>query len=139
MVRQAHTLGLIPPQQFGSVPGSMAMLDLLHKVLSFDPLIRYLRVTASIFNNDAKACYDRVIPLLALLCCRRLGLSATATYFMLEFLWEATYHVKTGHGISDTNFCNRLSEVYGVLQGSGSAPPISVSYTHLTLPTILLV
>lgn len=39
----------------------MAMLDLLHKVLSFN-LIHYLGATASIFKNDAKACYDRVIP-----------------------------------------------------------------------------
>ena len=132
LIRQAHRDNLISDLQFGSKPGSMSTSNLLQKVLSFD-LIRFLRASAVIFNNDAKACYDRIIPSIALLCCQRLGLSQQSADFMLLFLREAEYHVKTGHGISDSWYSNRITEIYGVLQGSGSAPPIWLALSLLLL------
>lgn len=39
---------------------------LLLKVVSYD-YIRLRRTTAVVFNNDAKACYDRVIPSIGLM------------------------------------------------------------------------
>ena len=128
LVHHAHSKQLIPKEQFGSVPGTLSTSALLLKVLSFD-LIRITRSQATVFNNDATACYDRVLPTLSQICCQRLGLSHIAATFKLLFLREAEYHVKTQHGISDTFFTNALQEIYGVLQGSGAAPAIWLAVT----------
>jgi len=123
MVHNSLHTNRIPCEQFGAVPGSLAMSATLLKVLSFD-LIRLLRSNASIFNNDATACYDRILPALSQICCLLLGLPKNAAEFKLLFLKKAEYYVKTQHGISDEWFGNLISAVYGVLQGSGSAPAI---------------
>ena len=123
LVRQAYLDNNIPKEQFGSVPSALATSALLLKVLSFD-LIRSTRSQATIFNNDATACYDRVLPALSQICCQRLGLPTQASKFKLLFLRTAEYHVKTQHGISDQFFTHFLQTIYGVLQGSGAAPAI---------------
>ena len=48
------------PEQFGNCPGYQCGSAVLSKVVSFD-LIRLLRALVTIFNIDAKACYDRII------------------------------------------------------------------------------
>ena len=53
------------PEQMGNRPGYQCSSAVLSKGISFD-IIRLLRAPATIFNNDAKACYDRIIPFLAL-------------------------------------------------------------------------
>jgi hypothetical protein len=123
LVHHARKLGFIPPEQFGSVPGRQAASALLLKVLSFD-LIRLLRTTATVFNNDATACYDRILSVLSMICCQHLGLAPIATKFKLAFLRTAQYYIKTQYGTSDEWFGNAISEVFGVFQGSGAAPVV---------------
>ncbi len=53
------------------------------------------------FDNDAKACYDRIIMALASLVCRRLGLPKEAVQFMANLLQTARYRLKTRLGVSD--------------------------------------
>ena len=106
----------------------------LLKVLTFD-LIRLTRSQATIFNNDAKACYDRILPVLSQICCQRLGLPPIAAKFKLEFLRTAEYYVKTRQGISVDWFGNALSEVYGALQGSGAAPAIWLAVSIVLIRT----
>jgi hypothetical protein len=123
LVHHARKLGCTPPEQFSSVPGRQAASALLLNVLSFD-LIQLLRTTATVFNNDATACYDRILPALSMICCQHLGLPPIATKFKLAFLRTAQYYIKTQYGTSDEWFGNAISEVFGVLQGSGAAPAV---------------
>ena len=67
LVHHSRKHGCTPPEQFGSVPGRQATSALLLKVLSFD-LIRLLRTTATVFNNNVTACYDRILPVLSMIC-----------------------------------------------------------------------
>jgi hypothetical protein len=79
LVHHARKLGFIPPNSSAQSPaGRQAASALLLKVLSFD-LIRLLRTTATVFNNDATACYDRILPVLSMICCQHLGLPPIAT------------------------------------------------------------
>jgi hypothetical protein len=55
LVHHARKHGFIPAEQFGSVPSRQAASALFLKDLSFD-LIRLLRTTVTVFNNDATAC-----------------------------------------------------------------------------------
>ena len=73
-----------PPEQFGNKPGCWGSSAPLLKVLSFNH-IRLLRTDASVFNNDATQCYDRVLSNLSQIACQRLGLSKKVVEFILEF------------------------------------------------------
>ena len=122
------------PEQMGNRPGYQCSSAVLSKVLSFDT-IRLLRLPATIFNNDATACYDRIIPFLSLLCCQHFGLSSKAADFMLNFLKNAEYHIRTCYGISEEFYNNYMQAIFGVLQGSGSAPSIWFAMSLIMIKT----
>ncbi len=61
------------PWQFGNTPGASVHSALILKTLSYD-FSRLTRTNIAVFNNDAKACYDRVIPSLGLMATERLGI-----------------------------------------------------------------
>ena len=60
-VQGIMSTGYFLPEQGGNKLGALGTSSLLLKVLSFDH-IRILRVLATVFNNDASACYDRILP-----------------------------------------------------------------------------
>ena len=75
-------------------------------------------------NYDASACYDRIIPNLAMVVSRRIGVPKTAT-----IKWS---HIKTGNisspdGVRTLSILNWHSPdmpIYGTGQGSGNSPTI---------------
>ena len=73
LVKSIINTNLFLPEQFRNHPGTFGMSWTLIKVLP-SYLIRLLRVSATIFYNNTKACYKRVLPFLALLCCMHLDL-----------------------------------------------------------------
>ena len=77
------------------------------------------------FDNNAKGCYDRIMPPRALLCCRRMGLPKTAAKMIGKILQNTIYKLKTGHRISDRSyFSTTLRRILGSGQGSGASPCI---------------
>jgi hypothetical protein len=52
---------LLHPSQFRSRKGRMSISAVLLKCISYDQ-IRQSRMDAIVFDNDARACYDRMIP-----------------------------------------------------------------------------
>lgn len=134
LVRNILKHDLFPQEQGGNKPGHQGTSSAVLKVLSFDQ-IRLLRAQACIFNNDAKACYDRIIASFSQLCCIRLGLSKKAAIFMLKLLNQAQYFVRTIFGIDKQHYSNLLLIIYGVLQGSGSAPAIWLAVSILLINT----
>jgi len=61
MLKQATTNGLISDFQFGARSGHMSLSAVLINHASYD-IVRLMRTIAVIFDNDAMACYDRMIP-----------------------------------------------------------------------------
>ena len=100
----------------------MAVSMVLLKCLSYD-IIRQARMTACMFDNDATACYDRIIPSLAMVKCRRAGTPRPAINVVLKFLHKAKYHVRTAYGISTDIFSNLIDYILGLIQGTGHAGP----------------
>jgi hypothetical protein len=47
------------------------------------------------FDNDARACYDRIIPSLDAMMSRRAGMTSNATHVMIQLLLKMEYHVQT--------------------------------------------
>ena len=75
------------------------------------------------FDNDAMACYDCIIPSMAMVTCRRAGLPRNAAKVVLQFLQCTKYHVRTAYGISATAFSNLFDYILGLIQGTGHAGP----------------
>ena len=87
-MNNAEKYGLLHKGQYGSRRSKMAISMVLLKRLSYD-IIRQARMNACMFDNDATACYDRIIPSLAMMKCRRAGTPRPATNVVLKFLQRA--------------------------------------------------
>jgi hypothetical protein len=127
LVHHALSHNALTPLNFGGRPGCRVHSALLLKTLSYD-YIRYTRFNAIIFNNDAKACFDRIIPSISLMITEQLGMPPTVATSMLAIIKGIKFHIQTTHGISPGIFKSALAAlILGVLQGSGAAPCIWLS------------
>jgi hypothetical protein len=117
-MENAKKHGILHTAQNGSRRGKMAISTVLLKRLSYD-IIRQTRMDACMFDNDATACYDRMIPSIAMLKSRRAGMSQAATQVLRTLLERMQYHVRTAYGISTEAFSNLIEWLLGVMQGGG--------------------
>jgi hypothetical protein len=133
LVRRAWELDILHPGQHGSVPQRTAMDPVMLTQLTTD-LCRLLKHNLARFDNDASACYDRIIVALAMLAARRCGMPNNAIRVHAEALQFMKYTVKTVYGISDDTYQGTVFEpLFGTGQGSGASPS-----AWLTLVVILL-
>ena len=71
------------------------------------------------FNNDATACFDRIMPHILSLCLRPYQMPAEFTGLLGDLLRYAKYAIKTANGVSnDTYSHSSESPVFGSGQGS---------------------
>jgi hypothetical protein len=77
LIRHAKKYNIIHPGQHGSVPGCTTMDPIMLTQVTND-LCRTLKCNLARFDNDASACYDRIIVALAMLAARRCGMPANA-------------------------------------------------------------
>ena len=80
-------------------------------------------MNACMFNNDATACYDHIIPSMAMIKCQHAGLNQNAANIVLQFLQKMHYHVWTAYGISTKTFSNFINYILGLMQGTGVTGP----------------
>jgi hypothetical protein len=92
------------------------------------------KTNAAHMDNDATGCYDRIIVLLGMMSCRRLGMLQSAIKCQTDDLLSMQYAVKHVYGISETEYSSAISEpLFGTGQGSGASHAI-----WLSLVTVLL-
>ena len=71
------------------------------------------------FNNDATACFDRIMPHILSLCLRSYQMPAEFTGLLGDLLRYAKYAIKTANGVSDDTYSHTsASPVFGSGQGS---------------------
>lgn len=75
----------------------------------------------AIVDNDAKACYDRVIPYLTMYMLRRLGMPLYLGKFMCNILNKMQYTIKTDFGPTQA-YSNDDARIFGTGQGAGWSP-----------------
>jgi hypothetical protein len=112
---------LHPHQQYGSRKGKMCISAVLLKRISYDHTIQQTtRTDVIIFDtNDARACYDRIIPSLAAMMSRRAGMPRPAAHVMIRLLLKMEYHVRTAYGVASVAFSNLNKLLLGIMQGAG--------------------
>ena len=132
--RAAKNKGIYDASQY-AVPGSLCNSAALQKVLYLD-LMRQCQETGFMIDFDAKAAYDSVIPALATVTCKRLGLPEVAGQFMATLVNQMEYRVCTAHGISKKSYnagADPLLPCQGSFQGAGSSPMLYQSSADVSL------
>ena len=79
--------------QYGGRRGRQSQSAILNKILSIE-IIRHYGDDAAIVDNDAKACYDRIIPYLTTYMPRRLGMPYFLSRFMCTVLKKMQYSIR---------------------------------------------
>ena len=133
LIHQASTLNLINAGQYGSVPGKNAIELVMLNQISND-ICRTQKINIIRFENDASACYDRILVHLGMLAARRCGMPVNAVKLHANTLNQMQYRVKTTFGESDDVYQGSAkSPLFGTGQGSGASPAV-----WLTLVVVLM-
>ena len=110
--------------QFGSRPHRSAP-DLVFLEEIMTEISRITRKSLIRFDNDASACYDRIIPAVAAITSRKYGMPAPVVEVMTKTLENASYRLKTPLGISTQSYQHSNTHpIYGSGQGAGNSPTL---------------
>ena len=119
MVSLAEKNGAITDQQYGGRKGRRAQSIVLNKLLYY-AITFQRREDAAFMDDDAKACYDRIIPSLASVEVQKWGISPQAAKLTRSIVEQQKFHVKTSHGASNNTYSYSLDDqTYGMGQGLG--------------------
>ena len=111
----AESNGYITDEQYGGRKHRMAQSAVLNKIAYYN--ISHQTLTGCAFmDDDARACYDRILSSLSSAGCRRWGLSHDITKFTNTFLENQQYHVRSAYGISEASYTYSKDDP---IQGSG--------------------
>ena len=124
--------------QQGSRKGRTANDAVMLKRLTYD-LTRIQRTNLGTFDNDAKACYDRIVNGIAMLAAKRLGMPTTAITTHSGVLQAMEYTIKTTFGESE-HYIQGSKEhpLFGTGQGSGASPAVWLSISTVLLSALRL-
>ena len=110
------------PEQWGNKTGARSSDVAMLKRLSYE-YSALTRTDLGTFDNDAMACYDRIIVDLATLRNRQLGLPKEAALLRAHCLRQHQYSVKTLLGVSSQSYSHSAdTPQHGTGQGSRGAP-----------------
>jgi len=123
MVQNAEKHNLLHPSQW-STRNQNCTSAVLSKILNLE-YSRINKVPTAWIENDAKGCFDRIIPSLAVLNCRRYGAPKEGCE-TLSNIWNHLEHkIKTAYGISVSSYSALPADYHaGAGQGSCLAPLI---------------
>ena len=122
LMKWSETYGGFNSNQYGGRKGYQAQSAALNKTLTCD-IIRYYGEPSSLIDNDAQACYDRIIPNMVAYALLRMGMPKTLVRFQLSWLYQAQYKLKLQQGLSKPYQSNEQNHLFGTGQGTGWSPP----------------
>ena len=122
LLRQAEKLKFLDDNSYGGRNGRCAIDAVMKKHFTLQAM-HLERRNGALTDCDAKACYDRVIPLVLYLSYSKAGLPHNACVWLCKALTQMKYHITTAQGISET-FTETTAhrKIYGVGQGATDAP-----------------
>ena len=121
---QSEALKQLNDGQYGSRPRRNAVDPVMIEELQFE-ISRASRRMFLQTNYDATACYDPIIPNLAMAVSKRFGVSPQVTLSNAQTLLHARYHIRTELGLSESSYSHSPNmPIFGTGQGSGNSPMI---------------
>ena len=86
---------------------------------------------------DADGCYDRMVPEVGVIACRRLGMPPAPGWMLIDCLNEMQHCVQTQLGTSTEEYRSTLEEhLFGTGQGSGGSPAFWLATSETILNTM---
>ena len=109
---------------YGSRPGRSAHEPVLIEILQ-NEIYRASMKSGIHKDLDATSCYDRILPWIANMCSRRVGVHHKVAIVNCRTLQKARFHLKTSFGVSEEFYTHcEAYPIYGTGQGSGNSPYI---------------
>ncbi|OEU08199.1 hypothetical protein FRACYDRAFT_249987 [Fragilariopsis cylindrus CCMP1102] len=110
--------------QYGGLPGRDCTSLTYLEELRFD-YCRLTRYPVANFDNDAAACYDRIICAIASLAGRKYGVHKDVIFIHAQTLEEAEFKLKSSTKVSETTYKHCIKfPIHGTGQGSSNSPTI---------------
>eukprot|EP00957_Ditylum_brightwellii_P116123 8858060-Ditylum_brightwellii.AAC.1 len=133
LIHNAERHNFLREDQHGGCNGSEA-LDIAHgKTITFETL-HFQRANFGCSDCDAKACYDRIVPLVLLLAYFKAGLPHQCCFFLGTMLYSLKYTLTTAFLENPKqNWHKFLVAVFGIRQGSTDSPSGWAFISNMTL------
>jgi hypothetical protein len=123
-VSTAEEHSLLHPAQFGSRKNKRS-LDPIFSEIMMQEISRLTVIPFIQINYDAQACYDRIIPEIALQISLKYGVHENIIKLVRKVMLETKYYIKIGNTVT-RSFYSHTSDfkLFGTGQGSGFSPHI---------------
>ena len=123
MMKMAEKFDLITDQQYGARNRRQCQSAYINKICYYD-ISRQKVMDCAFLDDDAKACYDRIVTRLSEVEVRKWGVSKEAAQFTTKFLHQQRFQLKTAHGTTAQTYqYNDNCRIQGSGQGIGWAGP----------------
>ena len=123
MMKQAEKYNLITDQQYGGRNRRQCQSAFINKICYYD-ISRQKIMACSFLDDDAVACYDRIVTELSEVEVQKWGVSKHAAKFTTKFLYSQKFSLKTVHGLSTKTYQHGSNcRVQGSGQGIGWSGP----------------
>ena len=99
MMRNAESNGLITDEQYGGRNGRMAQSAVLNKLMYYN-LSHQTLTPCAFMDDDARACYDRIVTCMSSLECRKWGIDDKVGAFTNDFIESQKFHIRSAFGVS---------------------------------------
>ena len=105
LTRTQEAMGNLGTETWGGRNGRSTYEPAMLKTMTYETS-KYTRTTARSFDNNAKACYNQIIPNLFNLCSKQLGIPYSISNNFTEHLQKFVYSIKTSLGESTQTYQN---------------------------------
>ena len=122
-MRFAEDNGMITDEQYGGRKGRMAQSAVLNKIVYYN-ISHQILTSCGFMDDDARACYDRIVTSLSSAECRRWGISHNVASFSNIFIEQQKFHIRSAYGVSKSSyFYSEDKPIQGPGQGVSWAGP----------------
>ena len=105
MMNYAEKHDLITDEQYGGRTQRMAQSVVLNKLMYYN--ISHQTLTPCAFmDDDARACYDRIVTRFSSADCRKWGISENVASFTNSFIEQQQFHIRSAYGVSSESYQN---------------------------------
>ena len=123
MMKNAEVKNVITDEQYGGRSNRQAQSAVLNKVLYYD-ITRQLRTPSAFMDDDARACYDRIINPLSAVEGRKWGLPYSESILTTSIIEKQNFHIRTANGITSSHYYfDSDNPIQGAGQGLGWSGP----------------
>ena len=119
MMSEVERLNLITEEQYGGRSRRQALMVVVNKIMYYS-ITNQTLIPAAYMDDDARACYDRIIPSVAALESQKWGIRNDTANLTTKIIQHQKFHIRTNNGISREYYKYEDNKpIFGTGQGLG--------------------